>query len=108
MANEIRVVSTRGNGTSQVKNVVAGLPTITSETIDALGIPEINAKITELQQRTFQQAETPVVGVSEGDTWYDMSTDTLKVYREYPVGSGSYNWEIVLYSDNDIVDGGTW
>lgn len=108
MAKSIRVVSNGSSSDTQVRNITAGVPSITNQTIESLGLDEINEKITELQQRTFQQSDTPTTGVSEGDTWYDMSTDTLKVYREYPVGSGSYNWEIVLYSDNDIVDGGTW
>lgn len=110
MSNVIKVVSSRQKKDTQVKNIIAGVPAITNETIVNLGLDVMDDRITTLEEMTFQQGTAPTIeqGASEGDVWMDTSTDTLKVYREYPVGSGNYIWEILLYKNNDIVDGGTW
>lgn len=71
-------------------------------------VDTIRGRITELEQRTFQQTTTPTVGVNDGDIWLDTNTDTLKVYREYPLGSGNFRWEPLLYKWDDTVDGGIW
>lgn len=68
----------------------------------------INSRITELEQRTFQQDTPPDTGVNDSDIWLDTSTNTLKVYREHPLGSGNYRWEPLIYKWYDNVDGGTW
>lgn len=110
MSKIIKVVSRTNAKDTQVKNVIAGVPAITNEVIDTLGLDIMSNRITELEQRSFQQSTAPTIeqGLSEGDVWADTSTDTLKVYKEYPVGSGNYIWEILLYKNNDVVDGGTW
>ena len=68
----------------------------------------INNRVTELEQRTFQQSTTPTTGVNAGDIWLDTSDDTLKVYREYPFGSGNFRWEPLIYKLDDDIDGGAF
>ena len=102
----IRTVSSTNNSNSQVRGVLAGVPAITDAVIGQLGLDEIESRLTEIEQSFFQQATTPTIGVSEGDIWYDKTTDELKVYREYPVGSTNYRWETILYKQNETLDGG--
>lgn len=66
--------------------------------------------VTDLQEIVFQQATAPTIaqGASDGDIWMDTTTNTLKVYREYPLGTGVYRWEPLLYKWDDVVDGGSW
>jgi len=71
-------------------------------------ISGIDVRVTELEHRTFQQSTTPVTGVNAGDIWLDTSDDILKVYREYPYGSGVFRWEPLIYKWDDTVDGGLW
>ena len=63
-----------------------------------------------LKSLIFQQATAPTIpqGASDGDIWLDTTSNTLKVYREYPIGTGVYSWEPLLYVNNDVVDGGLW
>lgn len=108
MSNIIRVVSSRSDSNPQIKNILSGIPSITNETIAALGLDELESRLTEMEQRLFQQAVTPTTGVSAGDVWYDSTNALFKVYREYPIGSGSYRWEPLVYKHNDSIDGGYW
>ena len=108
MSNIIRVVSSRNSSNPQIKSILSGIPSITNETIQSLGIDELETRLTEMEQRLFQQATTPTTGVTAGDVWYDSTNDLFKVYREYPSGSGSYRWEPLIYRNEDTIDGGYW
>jgi hypothetical protein len=89
---------------------------ITSNTVEG-AIVEVDTRlqaaessITDLQEIVFQQATAPTLaeGASDGDIWMDTTTNTLNVYREYPLGTGVYRWEPLLYKWDDTVDGGSW
>lgn len=73
-------------------------------------LENLQGQITDLQEILFQQDTTPTVeqGASEGDIWLDTTDDTLKVLREYPLGTGVFRWEPLLYKWDDTVDGGSW
>lgn len=73
-------------------------------------VTTVENAVTDLQEIVFQQATAPTVaeGASDGDIWMDTTTNTLKVYREYPLGTGVYRWEPLLYKWDDTVDGGSW
>jgi hypothetical protein len=73
-------------------------------------LDNIDGRINELEQTIFKQSTAPTVaeGADEGDVWYDTANETFNVYREYPVGSGVFIWEPLIYHNNDIINGGTW
>jgi phosphopantothenoylcysteine synthetase/decarboxylase len=73
-------------------------------------ISEVNTKIATMEEIVFQQATAPTIaeGASDGDIWMDTTTNTLNVYREYPLGTNVYRWEPLLYKWDDTVDGGSW
>lgn len=70
----------------------------------------LSDRITELEHTIFKQTSAPTTaqGANEGDIWYDMTTDTFNVYREYPSGSGVFVWEPVIYHNADTINGGNW
>lgn len=70
----------------------------------------LDNRIINLEEIIFQQDSEPTYeqGASEGDIWLDTSDDTLKVYREYPLGSNVFRWEPLIYKWDDTVDGGSW
>jgi len=41
----------------------------------------VQAAITQLSQLFFQQSSEPVVGINEGDLWFDTNLSVLKVYQ---------------------------
>jgi len=43
---------------------------------------DLQTAITQLSQLFFQQASAPVVGVSQGDLWFDTTSNVLKVYQD--------------------------
>jgi len=51
-------------------------------TVEGLVATNVQSALAELGQRFFQvdSGTTPSVGVNEGDLWYDLSTDRLKLY----------------------------
>lgn len=73
-------------------------------------ITEVDSRMTTMEEIVFQQATAPTAaqGASDGDIWMDTTTNTLNVYREYPIGTGVYRWEPLLYKWDDTVDGGSW
>lgn len=73
-------------------------------------IIEVESRITDMEEVVFQQANAPTTeeGASDGDIWMDTIANTLNVYREYPVNTGVYRWEPLIYKLDDTVDGGSW
>ncbi|MBL7047809.1 MAG: hypothetical protein ISR95_09320 [Candidatus Marinimicrobia bacterium] len=51
----------------------------------------------EVQDKFFQSAIQPVTGVNEGDLWYDLSTDKLKLYD-------GIEWGLISGSAKDLND----
>ena len=62
----------------------------------------------QLADQDFRSNDTPTgTNVSEGDTWYDLDDNTMKVYRE--ISSGVFAWtNIVVAETNDTLDAGAF
>jgi|TARA_B110000503_G_scaffold141514_1_gene235314 hypothetical protein len=62
----------------------------------------------QLADQDFRSNDTPTgTNVSEGDTWYDLDDNTLKVYRE--ISSGVFAWtNVVIAETNDTLDAGAF
>lgn len=84
-------------------DIFANLSTILniSQNLDIL-----NTKVTDIEQRVFQQAVAPTVaeGASDGDIWMDTTENVLKVYREYL--PDIFRWETLLYNNEDTLNAG--
>lgn len=116
---EAREVSFANTGTTvTATNVQDAIVELDSEAFVVEGrvtavetrVTDVESSITDLQEIVFQQATAPTIaqGASDGDIWMDTTTNTLNVYREYPIGTGVYRWEPLLYKWDDTVDGGNW
>ena len=62
----------------------------------------------QLADQDFRSNDTPTgTNVSEGDTWYDLDDNTMKVYRE--ISSGVFAWtNLVVAETNDTLDAGAF
>ena len=62
----------------------------------------------QLADQDFRSNDTPTgTNVSEGDTWYDLDDNTMKVYRE--ISSGVFAWtNVVVAETNDTLDAGAF
>ena len=53
----------------------------------------------QLADQDFRSNDTPTgTNVSEGDTWYDLDDNTMKVYRE--ISTGVFAWTNLVVSRN--------
>ena len=80
--------------------VVAPYGTITATNVQ-------NA-LEQLADQDFRSTSTPTgANVSEGDTWYDLDDNIMKVYRE--ISSGVFAWtNLVVAETNDTLDAGAF
>jgi protein involved in temperature-dependent protein secretion len=80
--------------------VVAPYGTITATNVQ-------NA-LEQLADQDFRSTSTPTgTNVSEGDTWYDLDDNIMKVYRE--ISSGVFAWtNLVVAETNDTLDAGAF
>lgn len=111
VGNEVEgklLVSTSGSDAYQIVFNNANTNIQANNVQDA--IIEVDNRVNSLEEIVFQQATAPTIeqGASDGDIWMDTTTNTLNVYREYPIGTGVYRWEPLLYKWDDVVDGGSW
>ena len=62
----------------------------------------------QLADQDFRSNDTPTgTNVSEGDTWYDLDDNIMKVYRE--ISSGVFAWtNVVVAETNDTLDAGAF
>ena len=62
----------------------------------------------QLADQDFRSNDTPTgTNVSEGDTWYDLDDNIMKVYRE--ISSGVFAWtNLVVAETNDTLDAGAF
>jgi len=79
-----------------------------NHTWSAQKLNSVNNRLIELEQTTFKSDATPSTGVNQGDTWYDTLNDVFYVYREYPVQSGIFRWEPLIFKYDDAIDGGAF
>ena len=68
----------------------------------------VQAALNQLADQDFRSTSTPTgTNVSEGDTWYDLDDNTMKVYRE--ISSGVFAWtNVVVAETNDTLDAGAF
>lgn len=68
----------------------------------------VQAAMEQLADQDFRSNDTPTgTNVSEGDTWYDLDDNTMKVYRE--ISSGVFAWtNVVVAETNDTLDAGAF
>ena len=65
----------------------------------------------QLADQDFRTTETPTgPNIEEGDTWYDIDDNQLKVYRE--TSSGVFEWVPIMIGnisdDSDTLDAGAF
>ena len=68
----------------------------------------VQAALNQLADQDFRSTDTPTgTNVSEGDTWYDLDDNIMKVYRE--ISSGVFAWtNVVVAETNDTLDAGAF
>ena len=68
----------------------------------------VQAALNQLADQDFRSNDTPTgTNVSEGDTWYDLDDNIMKVYRE--ISSGVFAWtNVVVAETNDTLDAGAF
>ena len=68
----------------------------------------VQAALNQLADQDFRSNATPTgTNVSEGDTWYDLDDNIMKVYRE--ISSGVFAWtNVVVAETNDTLDAGAF
>ena len=68
----------------------------------------VQAALYQLADQDFRSNDTPTgTNVSEGDTWYDLDDNIMKVYRE--ISSGVFTWtNVVVAETNDTLDAGAF
>jgi hypothetical protein len=83
-----------------INTVVAPYGTITAT--------NVQAALQQLADQDFRSNDTPTgTNVSEGDTWYDLDDNTMKVYRE--ISLGVFAWtNLVVAETNDTLDAGAF
>ena len=83
----------------------AALPFTPYGTITATNV---QAALSQLADQDFRTDSAPSgTNVSEGDTWYDLDDNTMKVYRE--ISTGFFAWtNLVVTETDDTLDAGAF
>ena len=70
----------------------------------------LQGAIDQLAANQFKSNSPPTVGVDEGDTWYDLDDNQMKVYRE--TSTGVFQWVPLIIGtpsgDSDTLDAGSF
>ena len=71
----------------------------------------VQAALEQLADQNFRSDEEPTgVNIEQGDLWYDIDDDQLKVYRE--TSTGVFEWVPIIVSnlseDSDTLDAGSY
>jgi len=68
----------------------------------------VSDALKQLADQDFRSTTTPSgTNVSEGDTWYDINNNVIKVYRE--ISSGVFAWtNLIVAETNDSLDAGAF
>ena len=103
IAPVVTTVEAKGLAISLVS--AAALPFEPHGTVTATNV---QSALEQLADQDFRSNDTPTgTNVSEGDTWYDLDDNTMKVYRE--ISSGVFAWtNIVVAETNDTLDAGAF
>ena len=109
----IQVDITQSDVNVEVNNFV--LPLQYQDAVNTVVVPHgtitatnVQAALEQLADQDFRSNDTPTgTNVSEGDTWYDLDDNTMKVYRE--ISSGVFAWtNVVIAETNDTLDVGAF
>ena len=109
----IQVDITQSDVNVEVNNFV--LPLQYQDAVNTVVVPHgtitatnVQAALEQLADQDFRSNDTPTgTNVSEGDTWYDLNDNTMKVYRE--ISSGVFAWtNVVVAETNDTLDAGAF
>ena len=103
IAPVVTTVEAKGLAISLVS--AAALPFEPHGTVTATNV---QSALEQLADQDFRSNDTPTgTNVSEGDTWYDLDDNTMKVYRE--ISSGVFAWtNVVVAETNDTLDAGAF
>ena len=103
IAPVVTTVEAKGLAISLVS--AAALPFEPHGTVTATNV---QSALEQLADQDFRSNDTPTgTNVSEGDTWYDLDDNTMKVYRE--ISSGVFAWtNLVVAETNDTLDAGAF
>ena len=109
----ITVDITQSDVNVEVNNFV--LPLQYQDAVNTVVVPHgtitatnVQDALKQLADQDFRSNDTPTgTNVSEGDTWYDLDDNTMKVYRE--ISSGVFAWtNVVVAETNDTLDAGAF
>ena len=109
----IQVDITQSDVNVEVNNFV--LPIQYQDAVNTVVVPHgtitatnVQDALKQLADQDFRSNDTPTgTNVSEGDTWYDLDDNTMKVYRE--ISSGVFAWtNVVVAETNDTLDAGAF
>lgn len=99
--NDIEIANTGG--------LVGGVVQVTP--YGTITATDLQTALEQLADQNFRSDEEPVgPNVEQGDLWYDIDDDQLKVYRE--TSPGTFEWVPVIVSnlsdDSDTLDAGSY
>lgn len=97
-----------------VPTAVPGVIDASSVTVSAYNTISsgfLDTALKQLADQNFRSTSTPTSAyIEEGDTWYDIDDNQLKVYRE--TSSGVFEWVPIMVGnispDSDTLDGGAF
>jgi|TARA_B110000495_G_scaffold144946_1_gene127873 hypothetical protein len=109
----ITVDITQSDVNVEVNNFV--LPLQYQDAVNTVVVPHgtitatnVQDALKQLADQDFRSTDTPTgTNVSEGDTWYDLDDNTMKVYRE--ISTGVFAWtNLVVTETDDTLDAGAF
>ena len=109
----IQVDITQSDVNVEVNNFV--LPLQYQDAVNTVVVPHgtitatnVQDALEQLADQDFRSNDTPTgTNVSEGDTWYDLDDNTMKVYRE--ISTGVFAWtNLVVTETDDTLDAGAF
>ena len=109
----IQVDITQSDVNVEVNNFV--LPLQYQDAVNTVVVPHgtitatnVQDALKQLADQDFRSTDTPTgTNVSEGDTWYDLDDNTMKVYRE--ISTGVFAWtNLVVTETDDTLDAGAF
>ena len=109
----IPVDITQSDVNVEVNNFV--LPLQYQDAVNTVVVPHgtitatnVQDALKQLADQDFRSTDTPTgTNVSEGDTWYDLDDNTMKVYRE--ISTGVFAWtNLVVTETDDTLDAGAF
>ena len=111
VSGELGLSITQDNTVLQIRGVAiseSNASQIAIQPVSTLTASNIQDALQQLADQDFRSNDTPTgTNVSEGDTWYDLDDNIMKVYRE--ISSGVFAWtNVVVAETNDTLDAGAF